>query len=56
MLRGIGQEQNTQRTLPPRHLVDDGGHLHLLEAHLDVGLLQQMQVFHKGHGAEGIPL
>ena len=56
VLRHVGDEDNTQRALAAEHLVDDGGHLHLLEAHLYARLLQQVQVLHERLGAEGIAL
>ena len=56
VLRHVGDEDDAHRALAAEHLVDDGGHLHLLEAHLYAGLLQQVEVLHEGLGAEGIAL
>jgi len=56
VLRPVGHKDHTQRAAALGYLVDNGGHLHLLEAHLYVRLVQQVQELHKGHGAEGIAL
>ena len=55
-LRHIGDEDHPQIALLLGHLLNDRGHLHLLEADLDAGFLPQMQKLHKRLGAEGIAL
>ena len=56
VLRHVGDEDHAQVALLLGHLLDDSGHLHLLEADLDAWFLPQMQELHKGLGAEGIAL
>ena len=56
MLCHVRHEDDAEGAAPRRHLVDDRRHLHLLEAHLDMRLVQQVQELHECLGAEGIAL
>ena len=56
VLRHVRDKNHAQVALLLGHLLDHGGHLHLLEADLDAGLLPQVQELHERLGAEGIAL
>ena len=56
VLGHVGDKDDAQRAAAFRHLVNDGRHLHLLEADLNVGLIQQVKELHERHGAEGVAL
>ena len=56
VLRHVRDENHAQIALLLGHLLDDGGHLHLLEADLDPRLLPQVQELHERLGAEGVAL
>ena len=55
-LRQVRHEQHAQITLLSGHLLDDAAHIRFLQAHLDAGLIEQVEKLHEGLGAEGITL